>query len=776
MQAHAGAEYCKNSSRRLRKGNEIMLERFFCLSLFIVQGMLTVNAQELIPKQNFTIQWQSSDAKLACKEVQPDGSEILLLQCSELGKSVFWSFIPKQDFSSGGMLNIRFREYRDNLHSGNPDYIWASFAAVVEGRDSEGKKMHLKGVPFFGSSQPSQQHISCQIPSGCQEVKLLFRLLNCTGKVTVSDISAFFTPAMESNILAFKYASKEYRLIQGYRHFPETRPLEIENAGPFVFFDASNPREVYDHTIPEKKSLKDWASTLASPGEVINLFIGVHALTDIRQIQVIPGDLTNQSGGKLSRENLHVFRIHNTRRHAITATGTYNLVPEVLIPLRNTPLKMKSGISVNFTFQLEIPPRTPPGLYRGNVVFIADGVKKQAELRLRILPFTLRHPTPEQMCYVVHAGHIGNTPELANECCREFKRRKIEGILVACQYGGPLMLKLEKVEGGPKIKSFLKGKLALDGYRAAGMKGPFLLHFSDVLEVEVAKAMGFEIPHGSEKGGVTPAMKSEEFQQAMQQALLEIKNFIGPDIDLYILCIDEPNQGEDRPARAVWECQQIQAAGLKPAVYTTGPLWKTLRSYCKIIIMSIDEKGDCRLPREEYETLVGNAAKDGIRIFRYCGTGSYNNAFGGLMPSRARAGLLSYTQDFSGQTFWLFSLGRPITFDGNEILPASHWFPSLMYRSNPDGKIVSTLQWEGLCTAVNDYAYLYTLDSLLTEHPDHPAAEEIREGLSCLKENIRQDINPGIVMDEEKIRLFNNQDAEAIRWQLAQWIQTLQNQ
>ena len=100
------------------------------------------------------------------------------------------------------------------------------------------------------------------------------------------------------------------------------------------------------------------------------------------------------------------------------------------------------------------------------------------------------------------------------------------------------------------------------------------------------------------------------------------------------------------------------------------------------------------------------------RGFAYGIHGSYDGYACGIMPGRARSGYLAHEEGFTGQTLWLYSPGKPMNFNGTEQLK---FFPLLKYRGT-DGRIVSTLQWEGLCEGIDDYAYMNTLDRLLARH------------------------------------------------------------
>ena len=159
----------------------------------------------------------------------------------------------------------------------------------------------------------------------------------------------------------------------------------------------------------------------------------------------------------------------------------------------------------------------------------------------------------------------------------------------------------------------------------------------------------------------------------------------------------------------------------------------------------------------------------GVKPYAYGIHGSYEGAPCGIMPNRARSGFLAHEEGFAGQTLWLYSPGKPMDFNGTEQLC---FFPLLTYRAK-DGKLVSTLQWEGLCEGICDYAYLNTLDQLLAAGGKNEKAREIAERYALLRRNLAKQIIP-TERDEKSVARFSNRTADAVRWQIAQWIMELE--
>jgi hypothetical protein len=661
-----------------------------------------------------------------------------------------------------GPYVLTFEAMQQDVVPGRPDHPWSGFQAALHGRKND-KSTSFKNVALKKEGDGFVKYtVQGVLPPDAQELYVEFRFFEASGMVKIRNIALTLTPSTEESkrdtVRTRVVGGREVDLLKTDRHPPRRAALNSSEKD-FLLFDGSDDRAVYDLDIPAENDLRTEFAAFGTPGEIGNVFIGFHARRDLGLEKPFLTDLKNENGDIIPAASVEIFRVKNwPQGDGMGRSLNYSIIPELLLPFAPSPVPANTSVNLNFHFA--IPENAAPGVYRGEIQFTGGGTVRKTPFALRVLPFRLQRPANDEMCYLVHVGDFGGGREYAEAACREFKRRGIEGIVLACQYGTG-MLKVEKNAAGiPVIAAFDKLDMALAGYRAAGMTGPLIIHFSDQLEIAVAKGMGFELPPGHEKGGVTETMKTPAFSDAMQKTLSALKERCR-GIDIYVMCIDEPSAFQDRKERALWECAEIAKAGLPASVYIHGAFWKELRETCKIQIFSSTSYAD-PLRKAGF----AEVKKTGVRPFTYGLHGSYDGFSGGMMPSRARSGFMAFLEEAAGQTLWLYSPGHGMDFDGVEQL---RFFPRLKYLDK-SGQIVSTLQWEGLCAGINDYAYLHTLKLLMAEHT--PETDKIRPGYERLLQLLEREIIPG-PCEETQIARFTNLTADAARWQIATWIMEL---
>lgn len=743
---------------------KLIFSMLFSLFLFL---SCMANQLQLLTEQD------AKDHKLwkafgKASRMEENGETVLLLQSSENGKK------PRCSWRAGtlgqndvpyGPFKLIFKAEMKDVTPERSDDVWGGFLVILHGH-KDGKYLNVKAERITMSGPGYQQYtLKSALPSGLENLYLEFILQRASGSVKIKEITLEMDSPITGkpkSITTKVVGGRTVELFQVPRHPVSTIPLQTEEKD-FVFFDGANTRQIYDTTIPIDSDLISRTAGFVTPGELNRIFVGVHAIRELSLQNINLTELKDSSGKSIPASAIEIFRIHNwIQSDGMGRSLNYSIIPEVLLPFQKSELA--SGSSANFMIRVRIPQDAVPGTYSGDIVFTADGIPKSLPLSLRVLPFTLVRPDNEKMTYLVHIGNFGENTEEAVEACREFKDRGMEGLVIACQYGRGMLQLAKDRNGNPYIKSFEKMEQALAGYRAAGMTGPLVLHFSDQLEIAVARTMGFELPPGAEAGGVNAAMKTPEFSDAMQKVLTEIKEKCA-GVDLYIMCIDEPGGFADRRERAIWECREIQKAGLKAAVYQFGPFWKELKDICQLQIFS-----SLPVPGQSRKDTANEVKQAGIKGYAYGIHGSYDGSAGGIMPSRSRSGYLAHEEGFTGQTLWLYAPGKAMDFNGVEQLT---FFPLLKYRA-PNGGLVSTLQWEGLCEGIDDYAYMNTLDLLLARYEKSATAQKIARDYGRLRKNLEKQI-VAKTQDEEKIALFSNQTADAVRYQIAEWIMELQN-
>lgn len=702
------------------------------------------------------------------------------------------TYRTKADLSAGGIMRIAFDAEWTRVVPDEPSYSCAGLVMLVEYVNPAGRKIHPKNVNIgFGTREKARYEMEFPVERGARDFWVQFGLRWARGRARISNITMRLDQPAQATLRKGAVAGGVNAAIVNESNAGEnfsaeakvSRSFLIETTPPpaydapvlangekFAFFRVDSPRRTFDRYPPHASQLQDAFTLQATPGETALLFFGVYAGAEIE-------DLTAKCGrfrAKDAAAGLHsamlgcapaLFRAHNWRR-GFGRTGAYTHQPEVLFPLEKMQ-KVAAGGTALLMAEFQVPENAVSGVYEGEIEFFSGGKHRPVRISLKVLPFRLCRPTPDKYEFIVHGGPYAakGAPDRLAELFRFMKRRGFESALVPCQYA-PGMLELEKTpQGRMAIKSFKKLDDALAAYRAAGMTGTLFVHFSDKLEVALAKALGIDLPDAlGEQTNMIAEMETPEFKAAAVEVLRLVAERCR-DVPFAVLGYDEPNV-DARVPRAKWEIGRIEEAGIPSALYCSAAAWKKVPS--KIAIASVFPGS---VPCGE---LAKGVASRGGRLYLYAYEGSYGYAFGGaheswggLMPSRFTLGLSEFLTPVStGHTAWLFGTGGTVS--ASDATAPKGW--ATLTRYDAQGRLLRTLQLEGECLGVDDYAYMNTLRELLAEKKNHPLHAEISRQFRELLDDVRVNNYPycldaadaEVALDGE-LKSFVNADADAVR-------------
>ena len=133
----------------------------------------------------------------------------------------------------------------------------------------------------------------------------------------------------------------------------------------------------------------------------------------------------------------------------------------------------------------------------------------------------------------------------------------------------------------------------------------------------------------------------------------------------------------------------------------------------------------------EPDRIVEDCKKDKAHFYWYSNAGrEYPDA------NRYKAGFFAWRCGSTGQLYWAYDN------TGNDL-----WndFDSRGHDHNAvyiiDGKIRSTIQWEGIREGLDDLRYIYMLEKLIARYPDAPAAKSAKALLARLHKETCVDLN-----------------------------------
>lgn len=674
-----------------------------------------------------------------------------------------WRFIADDaDIADGGWVHMSFTASWKGIVKKRPFYAWSGIIFAASAVDEMGKKLFLKTINLGdGSRSDAPGKMKFLLPRNSRKFTITFGPKFATGAFSLRNTEIDLMP-FDSRYPSIIRGGKSYEYAE--RGKEPSAPAQVAKEDVFAVFGVDSPRMTFDRFAPEKTALANRFSLVAAPGETANLFIGLVAGADCDVAAKI-GPFAAKNGGMALADCAALYRAHNRTNNAGRGQ-TYWIAPEVLVPFSEMPA-VKAGGSAMTLLQFKLPKDAKPGVYEGAVVYSAGGVTRKADVRLSVLPIAVPYPEPKEYQQILHISWYADDPAVLEKLCRDARSRGCESLLITCQYGKG-MLELERRGGRIAIRSFNRFEHALAAFKASGMRGTLFVHFSDKLEVAVAKALGVSFPDGKgEQTKIVPEMHTAEFKAAQVEALKLVKDRCG-GISFAIMAMDEPDNA-DRLPRTLWEMDRIREAGLTSALYAGASSYD--KSHPDIIISQITPGTPI------YDHFRKETARHGALLCRYGGSGSYGFAFGGLMPSRLLHGWGEYLMpECKGHTIWMVGVDTPYDPGSTEHFRS---YPSV-YQRTGDGRLLSTLQLEGCYEGYLDYAYLKELDRRLAARAGSPEAKRIAEEFNLLKQEmagvVPYRLNADFVPDPEKEmkRRFTNADATAVRRKIARWICELQ--
>ena len=146
-----------------------------------------------------------------------------------------------------------------------------------------------------------------------------------------------------------------------------------------------------DRPLPERKGTALRISAAANEYEAAQLVLTPRR--PIASCRLTPTDLVSDSGARLPASQVEIRMVDYVFVASPTdEVGTMDDWPDPLPPLRG-PVDLAAGRSQPFWVTLHVPAGTPPGDYRGHLIFAADGLTRRIPLLAHVWGFELPRET-----------------------------------------------------------------------------------------------------------------------------------------------------------------------------------------------------------------------------------------------------------------------------------------------------------------------------------------------------------------------------------------------
>ena len=170
---------------------------------------------------------------------------------------------------------------------------------------------------------------------------------------------------------------------------PAATPADLKSG--YVLFSRNIMEPVAPRSRPRPEELRPKTlSMFATPGEYESVSLSVYPLAELADATLaLSGDLLSDDG-RIPRSSVRVERVsysvHGSRKTTLRRCG---VVPRILRPAE--PISIDPKWCVRYWVTIRVPDDVKPGVYQGTVRFSATGKPAgEVALKVRVLPFKLR--------------------------------------------------------------------------------------------------------------------------------------------------------------------------------------------------------------------------------------------------------------------------------------------------------------------------------------------------------------------------------------------------
>ncbi|MCJ7822121.1 MAG: hypothetical protein MUQ26_03405, partial [Armatimonadetes bacterium] len=200
---------------------------------------------------------------------------------------------------------------------------------------------------------------------------------------------------------------------------PEPPLAESDQQRGFYLWHRHWANPIYPQTNPAPGEMNPTLRLFASPGEYEPLTFTVRTLREIER-----ADVSVESIGPVPAENIEVRKVRFLpARRGYVDTGTYRVIPDILDRWHGGSLP--GDDNTTFWLTLRVPEDAPPGIYRGQIRFTADGTTALIPVLLRVLDADLQED-PDHTYGIYYTNPLSRALSAPDDVSRRHWERKAE--------------------------------------------------------------------------------------------------------------------------------------------------------------------------------------------------------------------------------------------------------------------------------------------------------------------------------------------------------------
>jgi hypothetical protein len=480
-------------------------------------------------------------------------------------------------------------------------------------------------------------------------------------------------------------------------------PNKAEADGGYIIFQRWPFTAVYHDTVPAPFERDAKLEAFAARGQYEPLSFAIHALAELKDIQVSAGELKNQEGDTIAASHIDVRRVMSVRGQGVDPNAQQKRFARIPFYLEKFErFDVRKGTTAQVWLTLKVPERAKGGDYQGWLQIQADERPVQKiPVTIRVLAFELPPiPLETAVSYFPAEDLALREKEMIDQ--QEHLIVANESTLTA------QIVSRDRHFGEDDADATRKGILRSMDLRKK-VYGDAANRFPLTVEVGHQVLYGWNTQKGwFEFWPRSPELEADFFK-AISVCQESIRNEGGPEMRVFVM--DEPGGHPDTLQETVYYYKLLKQR--MPGVQTYVTLGGGLA-------LGIDELG---LLGPHVDLITMNRFDEEIckqLVERHKPFGIYNGggateAVTSLTRDRYFFGFYGWRTGAGEILQWVYRFGDP----WKDPFRANHGYTMLA----PDGPLPS-IPWEGIRAGIDDYRYMDLLWRLITVAKGDPKAAE----------------------------------------------------
>ena len=472
-------------------------------------------------------------------------------------------------------------------------------------------------------------------------------------------------------------------------------------------------------------------SASAVPGEYEPLNFVVYAADGLKQVEVAASDLKS-ADASISASRIDIRPVLRGLMRDI-----YTLPPErstvvsrFLLP--NRPVDIPNKTMREYHLIVHVPEKAPAGTYRGSVsIRPKNEPPQQLPVELDVLPFLWRPLTRKE--YGIYYRFPADSDK-GTQTKLELTDIRVHG---ATTLKAPIGVEYSLEDGNVQV-SFEELRVRLNVLRSLGFRGPFPVstgceHAARLLEYNPVAEH-------------TDATARDRFRQVIRRAMTGLAELSReyPEFEFLPTHMDEVF-GRDRLDRYIRFTEAVrQVPSLRVFITLHNDPRRDAHEMMKVCDPFVDIRcynghvmDEWIRAGHSFEELQKQLADSGDEAWTY-----YNirGSFFKAEWTRLVNGFYLWISPLRGHLPWMYYSysGNPLDdLDGPHL--RGHDFAYAVPDPEAPARLISTRHWEAYREGVDDMRYLCTLEDLIAENRDAPAAQAAQKWLDQLRAKLRPD-------------------------------------